>query len=83
MIYHPRIGFHYRKLLTCLSNNYDSFSNIPGMDLGGSGYRQILICLCVINILAMKIMFFFGFMIVSGLLPLSLRSHNGLDIIMG
>ena len=26
---------------------------------------------------------FFGFMLASGLLPLSLRSYNGLDIIMG
>jgi hypothetical protein len=35
-------GFHYSKLLTYLCHDYGSFSNISGMDLDGSGNRQVL-----------------------------------------
>jgi hypothetical protein len=54
MTCHPHTRFRYSKLLTYLFHDYGSFSNISGMDLGESGYRQILIRLCVNNILAMK-----------------------------
>jgi hypothetical protein len=37
MEYHPHTGFHYSELLTYLCYDYSSFSNISGMDLGGSG----------------------------------------------
>jgi hypothetical protein len=37
------------------SHDYGSFSNISSMGLGGSGYRQIPFCLCVKDILIMKI----------------------------
>jgi len=55
MAYHPHTGVHYCKLPTYLSDEYGSFTNISDIDLGESGSRQILICLCVINILAMKV----------------------------
>ena len=42
MEYHPHTGFHYSKLLTYLCHYYSSFSNISGLDLGGSGYRQVV-----------------------------------------
>jgi len=42
MEYHPHTGFHYCKLLTYVCHDYSSFSNISGMDLGGSGYGQVL-----------------------------------------
>jgi len=53
--YHPHTRFRYSKLLTYLSHEYCSFSNISGMDFGGIGYRQILFLLCVKNFLAIKI----------------------------
>jgi hypothetical protein len=68
--YHPHTGFHYSKHLTYLSYDYCSFSNISGMYLGGSGYRQILflaMCLkisCHENTCS-------GFMLASGWLPVS------------
>jgi hypothetical protein len=42
MEYHPLTGFHYCILLTYLAHDYNSFINISGMDLDGSGYRQVL-----------------------------------------
>jgi len=48
-----------------LSHDYGIFSNISCMDLCGSGYRQIVICLRVKNILAKKITCF-GCMLASG-----------------
>ena len=42
MEYHPHTGFHYSKLLTYLWYDYSSFSNISGLGLGGSGYRQVV-----------------------------------------
>jgi len=42
MEYHPHTGFHYSKLLIYLCHDYGSFSNISGMDLDGSAYRQVL-----------------------------------------
>ena len=39
--YDPHTGFHYCKLLTYLCHDCGSFSNISGMDLGGSEYRQV------------------------------------------
>jgi hypothetical protein len=42
MAYHPHIRFLYSKFLTYQFYDYGSFSNISGMDLGGSGYRQVL-----------------------------------------
>jgi len=47
------------------SHDYGIFSNISGIDLCGSGYRQIVICLHVKNILAKKIACF-GCMLASG-----------------
>jgi len=41
MEYLPHTGFHYSKLLIYLSYDYSSFSNISGMDVGGSEYRQV------------------------------------------
>ena len=81
MAYHPHTGFYYPKLLTYLSHDFCSFSNISGMDLNGSGYRQILIWLCVKNILAKKSKCS-GCMLASGWLTVSLRSCNRLNIIM-
>ena len=40
--YHLHTGFHYSKILMCLCHDYSSFSNISGVDLGGSRYRQVL-----------------------------------------
>ena len=42
MEYHPHAGFHYSILLTYLCHDYSSFSKISGMDLGGSGCREVL-----------------------------------------
>ena len=42
MRYHPHTGFHYSKVLTYLSHDYVIFINISGMDLDGSGERQVL-----------------------------------------
>jgi len=36
MAYHPRTGLHYSSLLTYLSRDYGSFSNISGMGFFGS-----------------------------------------------
>jgi len=52
------------------------------MDFSGSVYRQILISLCVKNILAMKNECS-GCMLASAGLAVTLRSYNGLNIIMG
>ena len=38
-----------------LPRDYGSVSDISVMDFGGIWYRQILICLCVRNILATKL----------------------------
>ena len=43
MAFHPHTEFRYSKLLTYLSYDYGSFSNIPGMDLGLGGYRKVSI----------------------------------------
>ena len=45
MAYNPHTRFYYSKLLTCLSYDYGIISNTSGIDLGGSGYRQVLNCL--------------------------------------
>ena len=58
MVYHLHTGFHYCKLLTCLSYEYGSLSYISGMDLGGSVYRQILVFLGVKKFLTTKITYF-------------------------
>jgi len=42
MEYHLHTGFHYFKLLTYLSHDYSSFSNISGLDLEGNVYGQVL-----------------------------------------
>ena len=42
MAYNPHARFYYSKLLTYLSYDYGSLSNISGNDLGASGYRQVL-----------------------------------------
>ena len=42
MEYHAHAEFHYSNLLTYLCHGYSSFSNISGMDFGGSGYRQVV-----------------------------------------
>jgi len=42
MDYHAHTGFHYAKLLIQLCHDYSIFSNISGLDLGGSEYRQVL-----------------------------------------
>jgi len=68
LAYLSHTRFHYSKLLTSLSRDCCSLSNISGMDLGGSGYRQILIRLCVKNILATKSECS-GCMLASGWLP--------------
>lgn len=41
MAYHPHIEFHYCKILTYLSYDYRSFSNISGIDLSVSTYRKV------------------------------------------
>jgi hypothetical protein len=46
--------FYYSKLLTYLSYDYGICSNISGIDLGGSGYRQFLIDQGIRNILDTK-----------------------------
>ena len=51
------------------------------MDLGGSCYSQILICLSIKNILAMKSKCS-GCMLASGWQPVALCLGNGLNIIM-
>jgi hypothetical protein len=80
--YHPHTGFYYSKLLTYLSHDYGRFSNISGMVLNGSEYRQIPVWLCIKNILAMESTHP-GCMLASRWLTVSLRSHRGLNIIMG
>ena len=40
----PRTRFCYSEILTYLSYDYGSFSNISCFDLVGSGYRQVLNC---------------------------------------
>jgi hypothetical protein len=39
---HAHAGFHYSKLLAYLCHDYSGFSNISGLDLGGSVYRQVV-----------------------------------------
>ena len=41
MAYHPHTGSDYSNLLTHLCHDYSSSSNISGMDLHGSAYRQM------------------------------------------
>jgi len=41
MEYHPHTGCHNSKLLTYLCHDYNSFSNISGMDLCVGGYRHV------------------------------------------
>jgi len=51
--------------LIYLSYEYGIFSNISDIDVCDNGYRQILFCLCVRNILITKIMGF-GCMLAPG-----------------
>ena len=55
MVYNPHARFYYSKLLTYLSYDYGSFSNISDIDLCGSGVRKYLIDVSVRNILDIKI----------------------------
>jgi hypothetical protein len=41
MAYHPLTGLHYCKILNYMCHDYGSCSTISGMDLCGSGYRQV------------------------------------------
>jgi hypothetical protein len=42
MTYNPHTRFYYSKLFTYFPYDYDSFSNISGIDLCGNDYRQVL-----------------------------------------
>jgi len=81
MAQHTHTKFHYSKLLSYLSYDYGNFSNISGIDLGGSGYRQFLIDLGIRNILDTKITWS-GNMLMSGWLSVSLHYNNGLNAVM-
>jgi hypothetical protein len=42
MEYHPHTVFNYSKFRTYLYHDYNRFSNISGLELGGSGYMQVV-----------------------------------------
>jgi len=75
IVYHPHTRFHYSKILTYLSYNYGSFSNISGFDFGGVSVGKFLINLGVRNVLDTKITWS-GNMRVSGRLSVSLHYYN-------
>jgi len=41
MAYRKHTRFYYTELLTCLSYDCGSFSDISGIDMGGNVYRQV------------------------------------------
>jgi len=81
MAYHPHTGCQYCKLLTYLSHDCGSFSNISSLGLGGSAYGHVLSWHMFKNILAMKSTCS-GCMLVSDWLPVTLCSGKGLNVIM-